>query len=278
MYFLLIIAILCAPNLLVTLPRYLQDDTRAFLHAILYWIVLVLYLVNDVSEKEKPHVDVVNVVKPAVATTATTAANPVFLAPPSIMFPITTEVTAPPPLPILAPVSIPTPFFRNPLTDLSVTNVKPTLPSWTPLPSFLPSIVPGEKPSYAPVGGDGGGGGSSPASFAIVVAPPAACPQQCIPLPLAAPSPQAQLAPSPSPPPKDDEWKSILTRAIDRYNALNGTTLRANEWVRFLEPNHEVAGILAAQSDARLTQIITRLQEMQSPGEVKEYIHYISSR
>ena len=272
--YVVLLAYFCAPNVLFLMAR--KEDMQGFLHAIVYWILLIVSLflllfLQTLLVTTSYHSTevVVNEVVTEVSTTDATVTTTAVKMPPSITFPVRVS-EAPPPVPDITPISLPT-WSWPPQPTMSFP--APALASSTPLPSFLPPVQPSSwvTPAAAPAPFVG----SAPSSYALA-GPPSPCIQEeCLPLP---PLTRAKAPPAAAPAP--ESWNpSALRSALDAYNATHNPKLPTAEWIQYFKPfpKHVVDKLIAVfknKTDNEQTRIATRLKEMKNSSQklVQNYI------
>lgn len=268
--YVIVLAYICAPNVLCTIARKGGEDMQAFLHAIVYWISLIVsfflffFLQTLLVTTSYYNVEVVAVDAPAPAAGAVKIRPS--LPPPSITYPVRVS-EAPPPVPDITPISLPTWSWPQPTMSFPA----PSLASSTPLPSFLPPVqpsswvttpaAPATPTVYAPAAG------SAPSSYALA-GPPSPCIQEeCMPLPPLLPrnntAPLAASAPAP------ETWNQVaLVAALDAYYTRNRTAkLPTAEWIQYFKPFpknvvDKLISVLKHKTYNEQTRIMTRLKEI----------------
>jgi len=249
---------------------------QAFLHAIVYWILLIVsiflffFLQTLLVTTSYYNVEIVTVDAPSPAPAARKIRQP-----PSITFPVRVS-EAPPPVPDITPISLPTWSWPQPTMSFPA----PALASSTPLPSFLPPVQPSswvtpaaaDTTSYAPATF----AGSAPSSYALA-GPPSPCIQEeCLPLPplLRTKTPPTAAAPAP------ESWNpAALRNALDAYNTTHNPKLPTAEWIQYFKPFpknvvDKLIAVFKNKTDNEQTQIATRLKEMKhsSQASVENYL------
>lgn len=308
MLYVALLGYLCAPDVIIFLPKRLTDDVRNFLHSIIFFVVLVvsmfiLLFIQTIETKQY-----------LIHTTADTGDvggssvpllnnnNASMLPTPSplqkaMTFPVAVKSSAPPPpeIPIL-----PTTNWTWPTVTI--------VPSTSPLPprqdanfpSYLPPIIPKtwDVPTAASPSGsdntDGGGGGGS---GGLAESPsPERCvtvttqeTRDCIPLPpLAQPLPPSRKnksAPSPSPQQEDTSWIRVVVQAVNQYNKMspNAAHYSTPDWVQFFRKfsrQDNVSSLLekSSKDSNKLIQVMTRLTQFKDAKDSAGAENYVNQQ
>jgi|LauGreSuBDMM15SN_2_FD.fasta_scaffold06635_2 hypothetical protein len=279
LYFILYVILLayfCAPYM----ARKSGADMQAFLHAIVYWILLIVsiflffFLQTLLVTTSYYHVDVVTVdaPSPAPARTAVKIRPP---PPPSITFPIRVS-EAPPPVPDITPIVTPPWSWPQP----TVTFRAPALPSSTPLPSFLPPVQPSSwvTPAAPATPTVAVAGTAAPSSYALAGPPSPCVEEECMPLPPLLPrTPKATLAAAAVAPAPETWNQEALRNALDTYNRNRAAKLPTAEWILYFKPFpknvvDKLIAVLKSKTDNDQTLIMTRLTEMKSQQSTQKSV------
>ena len=244
--YVILLAYFCAPNVLYTMTgrKGGEDDMYAFLHAIIYWILLIvslflfLFLQTFLVTTSIYNVDVVSIHEPAPATRAAVIVRTP-PPPPSITYPIRV-LDAPPPVRDITPISLPTWSWPQP----TLTFPAPALPSSTPLPTFLPPVKPSSwvtdddtTASYAPAPATG----TAPSSFALAGPPnPFVQKEECIPLPpLTHRNPVMMMTSAEKVSSPPEIWNpEPLVAVFNEYNRKHSgdQQIPIVEWIQYFKP------------------------------------------
>ena len=249
--YVVLLAYLCAPNALVR-KSWRSEDMQSFLHAIVFWIVLIISVVLLVFTQTF-------IVTTTTLTTTDATTNPSLTA--SVTGTGTASAgkgrgasgtaagrvysgsgnAAAPPTPTFPRLDTPSWSWPTP----SITYSPPTLPTSTALPSFLPTptarlsssewlapspaLAPAPAPAYAP------------ASYAPPGAPAPCVQQECLPLPPLRPM-ESRRAPAPSPQSSaggvdDSATTNDIAKVLNTYNErYPSNAVSTNQWVQYLKP------------------------------------------
>jgi hypothetical protein len=184
--YVILLGYVCAPDVLFRFPKRWLEDTRSFVHAIVFWVALVVSLFIFYFLRTTLYITTTTttVVSPPVTASAAPSQPLAKVYNPRVYIPV--PIAAAPPPPTIP--NIPTGTWTLP----QVTMVQPAPlppPTSTPLPTFLPPITPVTRLPSAPAPSSGlspapaPNSASSPASYALASPCTAASSTQCIPLP-----------------------------------------------------------------------------------------------
>ena len=186
--YVILLGYVCAPDVLFRFPKRWLEDTRSFVHAIVFWVALVVSLFIFYFLRTTLYITTTTtttvVSPPATVITAAPSQPVAKVYNPRVYIPV--PIAAAPPPPTIP--NIPTGTWTLP----QVTMVQPAPlppPTSTPLPTFLPPITPVTRLPSAPAPSSGlspapaPNSASSPASYALASPCTAAPSTQCIPLP-----------------------------------------------------------------------------------------------
>ena len=250
--YVVLLAYLCAPNVLVR-KSWRSEDMQSFLHAIVFWIVLIISVVLLVFTQTF-------IVTTTTMTTTDATTNPSFYGKGTVTGTGASgtasgtgtsagrdssgsgNAAAAPPTPTFPRLD--TPSWSWPMP--SITYSPPTLPTSTALPSFLPPPTarlsssewlapsPALAPAQAPAPA------YAPASYAPPGAPAPCVQQECLPLPPLRPM-ESRGAPAPSSQSAGGDGDSATTNDIAKVlNIYNerypSNAVSTNQWLQYLKP------------------------------------------
>ena len=299
---------LCAPDVIIFLPKRLTDDVRNFLHSIIFFVVLVvsmfiLLFIQTIETKQYLiHTSDVggSSENESIPVSSTTSSIPIrsrqSALQKAVMFPMAMQATAaPPPVPDV-PV-IPTGNWTWPtVTIVPSTSPMPPHPD-TNFPSHLPPIVPKTWDSWSPseysasAPDDSGSGsgidGSASPDMCVTIASRQT--RECIPLPsLAQPLPKTT---TPSPLKKDEEeedssWIPMVVQTVNQYNKMaptSTTTYSTPDWVQFFRKfsrQDNLSSLLekSSKDSNKLIQVMTRLTQFKDAKDSAGAENYVNQQ